>query len=169
MLLITVALLSALVAEGRPAPELWPPSVSGLSSSTSLRATWRNMPDFNTIRVRLANSGGAALCIPEVDSKEDIKFRQDGREVSPLVEQNRGVMQWRGADLANGFVVVPPVRHIELYYTLTDWDLHAGPAEVEVRLPVYDCAEFFRASKPHARIFISREHFVVSRFRHLPE
>jgi hypothetical protein len=132
-----------------------------------LRASWRHMPEFNTIRVRLDNTGSTALCIADVDTKEKIRFRQHGQEAFPLVEENRAMMEWRGADLIGGLVVVPPARHVELYYTLTDWQLHPGQANVEVQFPVYDCAGFFQNPSPQADLFISNTTFVMTPPRRL--
>ena len=125
------------------------------------------MPEFNTITVRLENAGPAALCIADVDTKEKIQFRQNGHEAFPLAELNRAMMEWRGADLIGGFVVVPPARYVDLFYTLTDWRLHPGPANVEVKFPVYDCARFFQNPTPHADLFRSSIDFLASPPRRL--
>jgi hypothetical protein len=137
-------------------------SASVNAAPISLSADWQYMANFKTITVRLENHGATAICIPEADTKERIVFRQRGRDVDPLVERNRAMMVWRGADLIGGFVVVPPAKDIDLYYTLTEWDLHAGSASAEVEFPVYDCAQFFRTAKPSAEPFTSSTTFVVT-------
>jgi hypothetical protein len=137
-------------------------SASADAAPIALRADWQYMANFKTIRVRLENHGQSAVCIPEIDTKERISFRQKGTKVAPLVERNRALMIWRGADLIGGFVVVPPAKHVDLYYTLTDWDLHPGSASAEVNFPVYDCVEFFQTSNPRAEPFTSSTTFVLS-------
>jgi len=137
-------------------------AASAEAAPISLSADWQHMANFKTISVRLENHGATAVCIPQVDTSERILFRQYGKDVDPLVERNRALMMWRGADLIGGFAVVPPAKHTDLYYTLTEWDLHPGSASAEVEFPVYDCARFFQTAKPRAEPFTSSTTFVVS-------
>lgn len=117
------------------------------------------MSGFQTIRLQLNNSSRGALCIPDIDTKERIIFHQNGKEVFPQNERNRGSMFWHGADLMSGLVVVPPGKHVELYYTLSDWPLHPGLTDVEVNFPTYDCRELFENPRPGSIQFISRTRF----------
>jgi hypothetical protein len=116
----------------------------------SLMLSWDQIDGFpSTLVLRLKNSGSRAVCVPDVDSKERISFTQFGSEVEPFSYLNRAVLEWRGADLISGFIVVPPRRRVDIYYDLNEWTLKGGRATASIAIPVYDCLEFFRQSSPH--------------------
>src|SRR5437879_281044 len=76
-----------------------------------LELTWQQIHELpNNLVLRLQNLGSTAVCVPDVEAKEGISFTQFGRRVEPFYYHNRAILQWRGADLITGMIVVPPSR-----------------------------------------------------------
>jgi hypothetical protein len=126
----------------------------------SLNLSWERIVGFpNTLVLRLQNPGSSALCVPDVDSKEKISFTQGGQTVERFYYHNRPVLEWRGADLISGLIVVPPRRRVDIYYDLNEWMLKRRAATVSVNIPVYNCRELFRETAPHSESAISHFNF----------
>jgi hypothetical protein len=126
---------------------------------STLELSWTHMEEFpNTLIMRLENSGQRALCVPETDTREAIRVKQAGRDAELLEQSNRAVLQWKGAELIDGFVVIPPGKRVDIYPDLSVWLLREGDTSVSIMLPVFDCLEFFASGSPHP-------HYVRSSFR----
>src|SRR3954468_1789149 len=92
-----------------------------------LKLTWQQIREVpNNLVLRLQNPGSPAICVPDVEAKESISFAQFGRKVEPLYYHKRAVLQWRGADLISGMIVVPPGKHVDIFYDLNEWMLKRG-------------------------------------------
>lgn len=109
--------------------------------------------------MRLHNSGQRAWCISETDTREGIRFEQAGREANPFEYSSRAMLQWKGAELISGLVVVPPGKHVEVYYDLSEWSLKQGDTAAAITLPVFDCLEFFQSKSPQPQTLRSTFRF----------
>lgn len=129
-------------------------------AGSNLELSWIQMKEFpNTLIMRLENSGDRALCIPETDTSEAIRVRQGGREADLREQSNRAVLQWKGAELISGFVVIPPGKRLDIYPDLSVWPLKKGDASVSITLPVFDCLEFFASEFPQPQVLRSNFRF----------
>jgi hypothetical protein len=126
----------------------------------SLKLSWHQIDGFpNQLIMRLENPSAKALCVPDVDTKDGISFTQFGKSVDPFYFHNRAILQWRGADLISGLLVVPPKRRVDVFYDLNEWRLKRGRATALISIPTYDCLEFFRVGSPRARPATSQFRF----------
>src|SRR6266567_5877439 len=122
-----------------------------------LKLTWQQIREVpNNLELRLQNPSSTAVCVPDVEAKESISFTQFGRKVEPFYYQNRAILQWRGADLISGMIVVPPGKRVDVFYDLTEWMLKRGKASASVTIPAYNCLEFFEKSSPRPIRLTSR-------------
>jgi hypothetical protein len=115
----------------------------------SLKLSWEQIREVpNNLVLRLQNPGSTAVCVPDVEVKESISFSQFGRKVDPFYYHNRAILQWRGADLISGMIVVPPGRRIDVFFDLNEWMLKRGKATASINVPAYDCLVFFQKASP---------------------
>ena len=115
----------------------------------SLKLGWEQIREIpNNLVLLLQNKSSKAVCVPDVEAKESLSFTQFGKEVERFSYANRAILQWRGADLISGMIVVPPGKRVDIYFDLNEWILKRGKATASVSVPAYDCVEFFQKGSP---------------------
>ena len=117
----------------------------------SLTVSWTQIPLLpDSLVLELRNSSESAACVPDIEAKESVSFTQFGKEVERFSYTNRAILEWRGADLIGGMIVVPPGKHVEIYFNLNEWIFRQAKASASAHIPVYDCLEFFRNTSPQS-------------------
>ena len=87
----------------------------------TLKLSWQQIREMpNNLVLRLQNPGSKAICVPDLEAKESLSFTQFGKRVDRFYYDNRAILQWRGADLISGMIVVPPGRRVDIFFDLNE-------------------------------------------------
>jgi hypothetical protein len=143
-----------LAACSEPSREAEPPRIETSWTGGSVEPLPRNL------MLEIRNRGSAAICLPRNHTEEMLLIYQAGRQVHWNMG-NSGTLIWRGLDVVTGVIVVPPGEESEVYYTLDDWPLKAGPAEARINLMTVNCAELFTSATPRITRKVTTYRFVA--------
>jgi hypothetical protein len=156
---VVVAALSALLL------------ASGSEAVKPLAISWEySQNDFpDSVSLNVKNDGNETLCIPRFMLRDyhSITATQNGKGLFPAYFENMPVMNWKGVDLQDGLIVLPPGKASFNTFDLNDWPgMDKGSVDFDLAMQVYSCRNIFMAHLPKMRII--KTHFRFNARRSKP-
>lgn len=141
---------------------------SGLQAANPLAIHWEySQEDFpDSVSLNVKNSGREALCIPRFTLRDyhSITATQNGKSLFPAYFENLPVMAWKGVDLQDGLIVLPPGKASFSTFDLNNWPgMTKGVVDFDLTMQVYSCRDIFMAHLPESRIIKTHFRFNAGR------
>jgi hypothetical protein len=139
-----------------------------LQAANPLSIHWeysqRDFPDSVSINVK--NDASETMCIPHfiLSNYHSINAIQNGKMLLPTYFENRPVMDWKGVDLWDGLIVLPPGKASFTTFDLNDWPgMDQGTVNFDLIIQVYSCRDIFSMHVPKMRIINTHFQFNAKR------